>query len=38
VLNTIVTQPARAGVGVAILLAGTPAYFLWRKRAAVSHV
>jgi basic amino acid/polyamine antiporter, APA family len=34
VVNTIVTQPARAGVGVAILLAGTPAYFLWRKRAA----
>jgi APA family basic amino acid/polyamine antiporter len=38
VVNTIVTQPARAAVGLAILLAGTPAYFLWRKRAAVSHV
>ncbi len=38
VVNTMVTQPARAVIGLAILLAGTPAYFLWRKRAAIRHV
>jgi APA family basic amino acid/polyamine antiporter len=31
-LNTIVTQPLRAGVGLAIVLAGSPAYLIWRAR------
>jgi APA family basic amino acid/polyamine antiporter len=34
VLNTLATQPGRALVGLAILLAGTPAYLLWRRSAA----
>lgn len=29
-LNTIVTQPLRAGVGLGIVLAGSPAYLIWR--------
>jgi APA family basic amino acid/polyamine antiporter len=36
VLNTLVTQPGRALVGLAILLAGTPAYLVWRRTAAAS--
>lgn len=35
VVNTLVTQPGRAMVGIAILLAGTPAYAIWRRRAVV---
>ena len=31
VLNTIVTQPGRAFIGLAVVLAGAPAYFLWRR-------
>jgi basic amino acid/polyamine antiporter, APA family len=31
-LNTIVTQPTRAGVGIAIVLLGAPAYFIWRRK------
>lgn len=31
VLNTLATQPGRALVGLAILLAGTPAYLVWRR-------
>lgn len=31
-LNTIVTQPLRAGVGLGIVLAGSPAYLIWRAR------
>lgn len=34
VLNTLITQPGRAMVGLAILLAGTPAYLIWRRQAA----
>lgn len=29
--NTIVTQPGRAAVGLAIVLAGAPVYVIWRK-------
>ena len=32
-LNTIVTQPTRAGIGIAIVLLGAPAYFIWRREA-----
>ncbi len=31
VLNTLFTQPGRAFVGVAVVLTGVPAYFIWRK-------
>ncbi len=31
VANTIVTQPGRAGIGLAIVLAGAPAYLIWRR-------
>ncbi len=33
-LNTIVTQPLRAGVGLGIVLAGAPAYLIWRPKGA----
>jgi APA family basic amino acid/polyamine antiporter len=33
VLDTVVTQPARAAVGLVTVLVGTPAYYLWRARA-----
>lgn len=32
VVNTIVTQPARAAIGIGIVLLGAPAYFMWRRR------
>jgi basic amino acid/polyamine antiporter, APA family len=32
VVNTIVAQPARAAIGIGVVLAGAPAYFIWRKR------
>jgi APA family basic amino acid/polyamine antiporter len=32
VLNTIVTQPTRAAIGLGIVLLGTLAYPIWRKR------
>ena len=32
VLNTIVTQPLRAGVGLGIVLVGAPAYLIWRTK------
>jgi len=34
VANTIVTQPARAAVGVGIVLLGAPAYLIWRRHGA----
>jgi len=30
VVNTLITQPARAAVGLTAVLAGTPAFYLWR--------
>ena len=30
--NTVVVQPARAAAGIAVMLLGTPAFFLWRAR------
>ncbi|MDQ3256992.1 MAG: amino acid permease [Acidobacteriota bacterium] len=30
--NTIATQPARAGIGLGIVLLGAPAYLIWRPR------
>ncbi len=32
VLNTLATQPGRALLGLAVVLAGAPAYFLWRRQ------
>lgn len=32
VVNTMISQPARALVGIAIVLLGTPAFFIWRAR------
>ena len=31
VLNTIVTQPGRAAVGIGVVLLGLPVYFVWRR-------
>ncbi|MCA1603629.1 MAG: amino acid permease [Acidobacteria bacterium] len=31
-LNTIATQPARAGIGLGIVLLGAPAYLIWRTK------
>ena len=32
VLNTIITQPARAGIGLGIVFLGVPAYLVWRQK------
>jgi APA family basic amino acid/polyamine antiporter len=37
VLNTLATQPARAGVGLLIVATGIPAYWLWRRPAVSSE-
>jgi APA family basic amino acid/polyamine antiporter len=37
-INTIATQPLRAGVGLGIVLLGVPAYVFWRARARVSPI
>ena len=34
VLNTIVSQPGRAAVGIGLMLLGVPAFYLWRARSA----
>ena len=34
VVNTLLTQPARAAVGLGVVLAGAPFFFIWRARAA----
>ena len=31
VLNTIVAQPARAAIGIGIVLTGIPGYLIWRR-------
>jgi APA family basic amino acid/polyamine antiporter len=31
VVNTLATQPGRALIGLAVVLAGAPVYFLWRR-------
>jgi APA family basic amino acid/polyamine antiporter len=36
VLNALVTAPARAAVGLAIVATGVPAFFLWRRRLVVA--
>jgi basic amino acid/polyamine antiporter, APA family len=36
VLNTIVSQPGRAAVGIGLVLLGVPAYYVWRARATVA--
>jgi APA family basic amino acid/polyamine antiporter len=33
VANTVITQPRRAAVGLAIVLAGAPVYAIWQRRA-----
>ena len=32
VLNTMYSQPRQAAIGMAVVLAGAPAYLIWRKR------
>ena len=32
VLNTIVSQPTRAAIGIAVVLSGVPAFYWWRRR------
>jgi basic amino acid/polyamine antiporter, APA family len=33
VVNTLVAQPKQAAIGLAVVVAGAPAFFLWRMRA-----
>jgi APA family basic amino acid/polyamine antiporter len=35
VINTLVAQPGRAAVGLAVVLIGSPAYLAWRRRRSV---
>ena len=37
-LNTIATQPVRAGVGLGIVLLGAPAYLVWRSASSVPEI
>jgi len=32
VINTVIAQPGNAAIGIAVVLAGAPAYLLWRRR------
>jgi APA family basic amino acid/polyamine antiporter len=36
VLNTLVAQPARGAMGLAVVLLGSPAYLAWSRRASVT--
>ncbi len=35
VLNTVMSQPGQAAIGIGVVLLGAPAYALWRRRAKV---
>lgn len=35
VINTVATQPARAAVGIGVVLIGAPVYLIWRSRSGV---
>lgn len=37
VLNTMITQPMRAAVGLGTVLLGAPAFYLWRRRSPLGH-
>ena len=37
VINTIVSQPAQAAIGITAVLAGAPAYMIWRRRLLVTQ-
>jgi APA family basic amino acid/polyamine antiporter len=37
VLNTIVSQPARAAIGLVVVLSGVPAYYWWRRSTRASR-
>jgi basic amino acid/polyamine antiporter, APA family len=37
VINTITAQPFRAALGLGIVLAGAPAYLIWRRKKSQSH-
>ncbi len=36
VLNTVYTQPRDSAIGIAVVLAGAPAYLIWKRRRAAS--
>jgi basic amino acid/polyamine antiporter, APA family len=38
VINTIVSQPKQAAIGIAVVLAGAPAYVIWRRRLGAAAV
>jgi APA family basic amino acid/polyamine antiporter len=37
VLDTLLTQPGRAALGLGAVLIGTPAFYVWRHRTAPLH-
>jgi hypothetical protein len=37
VANTVAMQPARAGIGLGIVLLGAPAYTFWRRTAKLAE-
>jgi len=38
VINTVIAQPGHAAIGIAVVLAGAPAYLLWRRRLRASAI
>jgi hypothetical protein len=36
VLNTVYTQPRDSAIGIAVVLAGAPAYLIWKRRLAAA--